>query len=476
MQIRSFRADAVIMATGGNGLIFGQSTMSVICTGSASARCYAAGAKLGNPEFVQVHPTAIPGEDKCRLMSESARGEGGRIWVPRKKGDARHPNEIPEDERDYFLERLYPKYKNIVPRDIATREIFYICEQGFGVGNGQMVYLDLTEKATGIKYEVLKKRLGGILEIYEKFVGVDPLLEPMRIYPAIHYSMGGLWVRYERDPRPFATDGKGGVGGGMKPGSPLNQMTNIPGLYAAGEADFQYHGATRLGANSLLSCIFTGLFMGPGVKNYIESQKSSAADAPAAVFDARVREQQVQMEKLLKATGDQNPYVMQKELGRTMSDNCTIIRINKRMKQTLALIEDLKIRYQTRLGMPDGSTWSNQTLAFTRALWDMLLLSEAITMGAIAREESRGSHFKIPDDLETRTDIPLDNRALQRDDEHWLKTTLATYRNGTCELSYEPVDISLARPERRDYGKTSSGPAAKPAAPVKESDPAVMAK
>ena len=471
MQIRAFRADAVIMATGGNGLIFGQSTMSVICTGSASARCYAAGARLGNPEFVQVHPTAIPGEDKCRLMSESARGEGGRIWVPKTKGDTRHANDIPEDERDYFLERIYPKYGNIVTRDIATREIFYICEQGFGVsgetsGGGQMVYLDLTERSTGIKYDVLKNRLGGILEIYEKFVGVDPLLEPMKIYPAIHYSMGGLWVNYARDEAPVEHGGRAAGGGGMKKGDPRNQMTNIHGLYAAGEADYQYHGANRLGANSLLSCIFTGLFLGPCVKNYIDNLKSSAAAAPQSLFDSRVRDQQALMDKLIKASGDQNPYVLQKELGKSMSDNCTIIRVNRRMKQTLALIEDLKSRYQTRLGMPDGATWSNQTLAFTRALWDMLLLSEAITKAAIARDESRGAHFKIPDELETRTDIPLDDRALKRDDQHWLKTTLASFKAGRCELSYEPVDTIHAPPVKRDYGKTTGASPSKPPATV----------
>jgi succinate dehydrogenase / fumarate reductase flavoprotein subunit len=457
MQIRAFRGDAVIMATGGNGLIFGQSTMSVICTGSATARCYAAGAKLGNPEFVQVHPTAIPGEDKCRLMSESARGEGGRIWVPRKKGDTRHPNDIPERERDYFLERLYPKYKNIVPRDIATREIFYICEQGYGIGGGtnQMVYLDLTEQSTGIKYEVFKKRLGGILEIYEKFVGVDPLLEPMRIYPAIHYSMGGLWVDYARDEAPVERCGCMHGGGGMKKGDPRNQSTNIPGLYAAGEADYQYHGANRLGANSLLSCIFAGLFMGPSVKNYIESQKIRAIDAPASLFEAGVEREHARTARLAAAAGDQNPYALHKELGKSMSDNCTIIRINTRMKQTLSLIADLKERYQTRLGMPDSSPWTNQTLAFARSVWDMLLLSEAITTAAIAREESRGAHFKIPDALENHIDIPLDERALKRDDEHWLKTTLATYKDGRCELSYEPVDISLAPPVKRDYGRTT---------------------
>jgi succinate dehydrogenase / fumarate reductase, flavoprotein subunit len=467
MQIRAFRGDAVIMASGGLGLIFGQSTMSVICTGSASARCYAAGAKLGNPEFVQVHPTAIPGEDKCRLMSESARGEGGRIWVPKMKGDARFPNDVPEEERDYFLERLYPKYKNIVPRDIATREIFYICEQGYGVGGGgnQMVYLDLTEQSTGIKYEVLKKRLGGILEIYEKFVGVDPLLEPMKIYPAIHYSMGGLWVDYARDEAPVEHAGRAPGGGGMKKGDPRNQSTNISGLYAAGEADYQYHGANRLGANSLLSCIFAGLYMGPSVKNFIESQRISAADVPQSLFDAGVQQEEAKAARIAGSAGDQNPYVLHKELGKSMSDNCSIIRVNKRMKQTLALIADLKQRYQTRLGMPDSSTWTNQTLAFSRSLWDMLLLAEAISTAAIARQESRGAHFKIPDELDARTDIPLDDRALKRDDEHWLKTTLVSYKNGQCELSYEPVDISLASPVKRDYGKTTI-PVKKVPAPV----------
>jgi succinate dehydrogenase / fumarate reductase flavoprotein subunit len=285
--------------------------------------------------------------------------------------------------------------------------------------------------------------------------------------------MGGLWVGYTRDEASVEHGGKALGGGGMKNGDPRNQMTNLPGLYAAGEADFQYHGANRLGANSLLSCIFTGLYMGPSVKNYIENQKTAAADANASVYDGRVKEQQQLQEKLLTAKGNQNPYVIQKELGKTMSDNCTIIRINKRMKQSLGLIEDLKNRYQTRLGMPDGSTWSNQTLGFTRSVWDMLLLSEAIVKAAIAREESRGAHFKIPDDLETRTDIPLDDRALPRDDEHWLKTTLAAYRNGQCVLSYEPVDIIHAKPVKRDYGKQSSTGAGltKTPAPPAERDP-----
>src|SRR5437762_345496 len=197
MQIKSFRADAVVMATGGNGLVFGKSTMSVICTGGAASRCYQAGAKLGNPEFVQVHPTAIPGEDKCRLISESARGEGGRVWVPRKSGDSRNPNSIPEEERYYFLEEKYPKYGNIVPRDIATREIFQVCRQGLGVGGGNMVYLDLRDEVRKRGRAAILNKLEGILEIYEKFVGTDPLEEPMKIFPAVHYTMGGLWTTFE---------------------------------------------------------------------------------------------------------------------------------------------------------------------------------------------------------------------------------------------------------------------------------------
>src|SRR5688572_8760506 len=220
MQIRAFRADAVVMATGGNGLIFGKSTMSVICTGGAVARCYQAGAQLGNPEMVQVHPTAIPGEDKCRLISESARGEGGRVWVPRKSGDTRPPNSIPESERYYFLEERYPKYGNIVPRDIATREIFEVCQQGLGVGGGNMVYLDLRDEVKKLGRKAILNKLEGILEIYEKFVGADPLEEPMKIFPAVHYTMGGLWAGFKV---------KQTSDGGLEVGYPSNMMTNIPG-------------------------------------------------------------------------------------------------------------------------------------------------------------------------------------------------------------------------------------------------------
>src|SRR5438477_2067995 len=333
MQIRAFRADAVVIATGGNGLIFGKSTMSVICTGGAASRCYQAGAKYGNPEMIQVHPTAIPGEDKCRLISESARGEGGRIWVPRKAGDTRNPNAIPDPERYYFLEEKYPKYGNIVPRDIATREIFEVCQEGLGVGGGNMVYLDLRDEMKKRGRQAILNKLEGILEIYEKFVGTDPLDEPMKIFPAVHYSMGGLWAGFTKDEKT----------GGLKKGEPNNMMTNVPGLYAMGEVSFAYHGANRLVANSLLSCIFDGLFGGACIRNYItDVVKTAAADVPQKVYDDVVRQEQDKVDWLVKNPGTENPYLLWMEMGKWMTDNCTVIRHNEKLEATLARLGEWK--------------------------------------------------------------------------------------------------------------------------------------
>src|SRR3979490_3270572 len=231
MEVRTFPADAIIIATGGNGALFCKSPNSVVCTGSAQSALYQQGAYYANGEFIQVHPTSIPGEDKLRLMSESARGEGGRVWVPRKERDTRAPSSIPENERWYFLEEKFPAYGNLVPRDIATREIFQVCIEGKGVGGENQVYLDLTH----IHAETLDRKLGAILEIYEMFVGDDPRHVSVRILPGVHYSMGGLWVDF-------------------------NQRTNISGLLAAGECDYSIHGANRLGANSLVSCVYGGFF------------------------------------------------------------------------------------------------------------------------------------------------------------------------------------------------------------------------
>jgi succinate dehydrogenase / fumarate reductase flavoprotein subunit len=443
MQIRAFRGDAVVMATGGNGLIFGKSTMSVICTGGAASRCYQAGAKYGNPEMIQVHPTAIPGEDKCRLISESARGEGGRVWVPRTAKDPRNPNSIPEAERYYFLEEKYPKYGNIVPRDIATREIFQVCQEGLGVGGGNMVYLDLRDEVQKRGRETILNKLEGILEIYEKFVGTDPLDEPMKIFPAVHYTMGGMWCTFAKDEKT----------GGLKRGDPKNFVTNIPGLYTMGEVSFAYHGANRLGANSLLSCIFDGLFGGPSIKNYIlDAATTPAADVPQSAYDDVVKAESDKQDWLINnRSGDENPYLLWQEMGVWMTNNCTVVRHNEKLEETLAKCQEWKARYK-RVKLSDTGMWTNQNLSFARAVRDMIVLAEAILMGALLRNESRGAHYKPA--------FP------NRDDENFLKATIATYdaASDSPVITYEPVDTSLVPPRARTYGKKDTTAAAKPAA------------
>ena len=431
MQIRAFRGDAVVVASGGNGLIYGKSTMSVICTGGAASRCYQAGAKLANPEMVQVHPTAIPGEDKCRLISESARGEGGRIWVPRKPKDSRRPNDIPESERYYFLEERYPKYGNLVPRDIATRELFQVCQEGLGVGGGNMVYLDLGDLTRQIGRQAVLNKLEGILEIYEKFVGTDPLDEPMKIFPAVHYTMGGLWTTFTKDEKT----------GGLKAGAPNNMSTSIPGLYAMGEVSVAYHGANRLGANSLLSCIFDGLFGGSCIRNYItDVAKTAAADVPQTTIDASVKRETDRQNWLVGNQGTENPYALWQEMGKTMTDNCTVVRHNENLEATIQRCQEWKDRYQ-KVKLSDTGMWTNQNLSFTRALRDMILYAETILQGALLRNESRGAHYKPA--------FP------ERDDANYLKTTIATYDAATNKavISYAPVDVSLIPARARTYGK-----------------------
>ncbi len=430
MQIRALRGDAVVMATGGCGQIFGKSTNSVICTGGAASRCFQAGAHYANGEFIQVHPTAIPGADKLRLMSESARGEGGRVWVPRRKGDDRRPEDVPEKERLYFLEEKYPKYGNLVPRDIASREIFDICiNQGMGIGGGNMVYLDLTHMSR----EYLERKLGGILDIYRKFAGDDPVVTPMKIFPGVHYSMGGLWTTYAP-----CEDLKG-----LELGAPKSMMTNIPGLYAFGEVNYQYHGGTRLGANALLSCIFDGLFCGAGVVNYVRDAELLAADLDARVYDSVVKREQAKMEALLAGGGDENPYLIGHEMGEEMTAASTVVKTGPRMIQAMDKLRELQER-AGRMSLSDTGMWTNQNLSYARAIPDMLILAEVILQGGIDRRESRGSHFR-PDHPERR-------------DEEFLKTTVATFDpdTGRPVLRYEPVEIGLVKPRSRTYGRTES--------------------
>ncbi|MFO0816339.1 MAG: succinate dehydrogenase flavoprotein subunit [Pirellulales bacterium] len=448
MQIRAFPADAVIVASGGCGLLYGRSTMSMVCTGSAVSRCFRAGAKYGNGEFIQVHPTAIPGADKLRLMSESARGEGGRVWVPRKPQDLRDPKSIPESERYYFLEDRYPKYGNLVPRDIATREIFDICvNEGLSVEKDrQCVYLDLTH----ISKRELDRKLGGILDIYEKFQGVDPRTAPMKIFPAVHYSMGGLWVDYERS----AT-------GGLQIGSPKTHVTNIPGLYAIGECDYQYHGANRLGANSLLSCIFTGLVVAPAVETLLKNNKKAAADLPSSLFENARRDHQKQHDTLLKRRGGgENPYLIHQELGDVMTRAATVVRRNSQLDAAYEKVSELEAR-AAKCSLSDSGNWTNQNVIFTKALLDMFPLAKTILKGARMRDESRGAHFKpdfsMPglkstDPAERRKEAEVWCDQFEASTQKWLKSSVASLKGDEPEIVYEDVDTSLIKPRPRLYG------------------------
>jgi succinate dehydrogenase / fumarate reductase, flavoprotein subunit len=412
MEVKTFAADAVIFATGGIGAIFGRSTNSVVCTGSAQSALLQQGVDYANGEFIQVHPTAIPGEDKLRLMSESARGEGGRVWVPRSPADKRAPKSIPDAERFYFLEEWYPKYGNLVPRDIATRAIHRIVyQEKLGISGQAAVYLDVTH----ISRETLDRKLEGILEIYEKFLGVDPRDEPMKVFPAMHYTMGGIWVNND------------------------DQATNVPGIFAAGECEYQYHGANRLGANSLVSCIFGGGIAGPAAVKFARNADRAADAVDSSVFEREKKRQEEKNKALIAQDGTENPITIWKELGEIMTEHVTVTRINKNLQTAAAKIADLRVRYR-KINLSDRTLWSNQTLNFARELENMLILAQVITVGAFCRNESRGAHYKpeFPD----------------RDDANWLKTTRAKWVNEEVRLAYEPVEISQIPPRPRRYDAT----------------------
>ena len=403
-EIRTFKSDAVIMATGGPGIIFGKSTNSMINTGSAASVVYQQGAVYANGEFIQIHPTAIPGDDKLRLMSESARGEGGRIWTYK------------DGKPWYFLEEKYPDYGNLVPRDVATREIFDVCvNQKLGINGENMVYLDLSHKDP----HELDVKLGGIIEIYEKFTGDDPRKVPMKIFPAVHYSMGGLWVDYD-------------------------QMTSVPGLFAAGECDYSQHGGNRLGANSLLSAIYGGHVAGPNAIEYVKSLDKSYEDIDESVYEKHRDTEQEKFDNILSMDGEENAYVIHKELGEVMTDNVTVVRHNDKLLETDKRIVELMERYK-RININDTKKWSNQAAFFTRQLWNMLVLARVITIGAYNRNESRGAHYK--------PEFP------ERNDNEWLKTTMAHFAGAeqAPRFEYQDVDVSLIPPRKRDYSKKSEG-------------------
>jgi len=422
------KGDAVVIATGGPGLIFKKSTNSTFCTGAANGRLYKQGMHYANGEFIQIHPTAIPGEDKLRLISESTRGEGGRLWV---YGDAAkqitHPDgmKVPcgkTGEPWYFLEELYPAFGNLVPRDIASRVMLEVCELGLGVEGQAMVYLDLSHLPEKVQHKV-----ESVLDIYRKFTGEDPKKVPMKIFPAVHYSMGGAWVDYPASDDPDRW-------------TRYRQMSNIPGLFVVGEADYAYHGANRLGANSLLSCIFAGLVAGGEIPRYLDQVTKPARECSQKIFSEALAIEEAFKHELLSRKGKQNVHQLHDELSDIMINYVTVKRTNEGLKKALDGIKAIKERYQD-IRLDDTGDKLNQTYIFASQFSAMLELALVITKGALLRNEFRGAHFK--------PEFP------KRDDAHFLKKTLAEYDPHSDEprIFYLPVDTRHLEPIQRDYSK-----------------------
>lgn len=423
LKLEVHKADLVVIATGGPGLIFKKSTNSTFCTGAANGRLYQQGMAYANGEFIQIHPTAIPGPDKLRLISESVRGEGGRIWVygDSSKTIKHNGQEIPcgkTGEPWYFLEEMYPAFGNLVPRDIGSREVLRVCEMGLGIDGGMQVYLDITHLPAE-KQEKLKS----VLEIYEKFTGEDPRRVPMKIFPAVHYSMGGAWVDWPAADDPDRSER-------------FRQMTNIPGCFNVGESDYQFHGANRLGANSLLSCIFGGLVVGHEGPRYLDQVKPQ--ETPTSVYNNALAAEEELKQEIMNRKGPENIHKLHDELADLMVRNVTVNRHNDDLLKTLAAIKNIRERAR-HITLDDHSQFANQTYIFANQFGPMLELALVITKGALLRNESRGSHYKA--------EFP------HRDDENWLKTTIATYDKTKDEpvITYEKVDLRHLKPIQRDY-------------------------
>ncbi|OGN64291.1 MAG: succinate dehydrogenase flavoprotein subunit [Chlamydiae bacterium RIFCSPHIGHO2_12_FULL_49_9] len=424
LKIQVLKADAVVIATGGLGVIYKQSTNSTFCTGAANGRLFMQGMKYANGEFIQIHPTSVPGADKMRLISESVRGEGGRVWVP---GNSSKQIKFPDGsikpcgktgEPWYFLEEMYPAFGNLVPRDIGSREVLRVCEAGLGVDGKIQVYLDVTHLPPEKHH-----KLESVLEIYQKFTGDDPRKKPMKICPAVHYTMGGGWVDW-----PAADD--------PDRWTRFRQMTNLKGCFNVGESDYQYHGANRLGANALLGCIFGGLVTGVEVPRYIASL--SGVDTSETVYQEAAAIEERAQKELFASKGSENIHKLHDELSDWMIRYASVKRDNPDLLKTIHKLKEIRERYK-HISLDDKGHLLNQTYAFARQFPAMLELSLVIAKGAYLRNEFRGAHFK--------PEFP------ERDDKNWLKTTIATYDPSKDEpvISYEPVDMRHLEPIKRDY-------------------------
>jgi succinate dehydrogenase / fumarate reductase flavoprotein subunit len=424
-KIESHLADAVVLGTGGYGNVFYLSTNAKGSNCTAIWRAFKRGAALANPCFTQIHPTCIPVsgdyQSKLTLMSESLRNDG-RIWVPKKKGDARRPDQIPEDERDYYLERKYPSFGNLVPRDVASRNAKSVCDEGRGVGEGGLgVYLDFSDAIKRLGKQGIRERYGNLFDMYERITGENPYEVPMRIYPAIHYTMGGLWVDY-------------------------NLMTTIPGLYAIGEANFSDHGANRLGASALMQGLADGYFILPyTIGDYLASSKLEKIDSShAAVRDAESGVAKM-TNRLLEIRGKRTVASFHRELGKLLWDDCGMARTEAGLKKALQRVPELREEFWKNVNVLGGREELNQALENAGRVADFLEFGELMCLDALQRNESCGGHFR--EEYQTP-----DGEAL-RDDANYSYVAAWEYAGAGKQpiLNKEPLTFDYVHPSQRSY-------------------------
>jgi succinate dehydrogenase / fumarate reductase flavoprotein subunit len=424
-EIERYAADAVILATGGYGTVYYLSTNAVGSNVTASWRAHKRGALFANPCYTQIHPTCIPvsGEHQAKLtlMSESLRNDG-RVWVPRKEHDRRPPEQIPEDERDYYLERKYPSFGNLVPRDVASRNAKQVCDEGRGVGESHLaVYLDFKDAIQRLGPDVIKEKYGNLFHMYQKITDENPYKVPMRIYPAIHYTMGGLWVDY-------------------------NLMSNLPGLHVLGEANFSDHGANRLGASALMQGLADGYFVIPyTIGHYLASETIPKVTADHDAFKEAADNAQAQITRLLSVKGNRGIREMHRELGRIMWDDVGMARTEQSLRRALEAIPKLRDEFWNGVSVPGTPDNLNQSLEYAGRVADYLEFGELLARDALHRRESCGGHFRE----ESQTP---EGEAL-RDDEHYSYVAAWEFKGvgRQSELHKEPLLFEEVHPTQRSY-------------------------
>ena len=423
-EIKSHSANAVLLCTGGYGNVFYLSTNAMNSNVTATYRAYKKGAGFANPCFTQIHPTCIPvsGEyqSKLTLMSESLRNDG-RVWVPKKKKDDRHPNEIPEEERDYYLERKYPSFGNLVPRDVASRNAKEVCDEGRGVGETKLaVYLDFRDSIKRLGEDAIRARYGNLFQMYEKIAGENPYKQPMKIYPAIHYTMGGLWVDY-------------------------NLMSNIEGLFVLGEANFSDHGANRLGASALMQGLADGYFVIPyTLGDYLAKTKFEEVETSAAEFKKVEKDAKSFQEKLLKVKGNRSPDSFHKELGKIIWDYCGMSRNEKGLKSAIKKVEKLEKSFWKDILITGDDEETNKELEKAGRVIDFIEFGKVMLLDALNRKESCGGHFR--EESQTK-----ENEAKRNDKQYSYVAVWEYQKNKSPKLNKEKLVFKNVKLTERSY-------------------------